>query len=268
MRVGVVARQNSARAAGLAGELRAALDAETLLDETTAATLDEAGVPVSSMGDCDLVVAVGGDGTFLFAAREAGSAPLLGVNLGEVGFLNATPPERAVEVVRETADRLRAGEAELTELQRLAVENRPLAPALNEVAVFGPRRGRGGGLEVTARVDGNLYSGGRADGLLVATPTGSTAYNRSEGGPLVHPDAEGFLLTGMAAADGMAPLVVGPDATVTVRADGAPEVRVVVDGRAGETLAPPAELTVARSPEPVWLAGPGPEFFAALDKLS
>jgi NAD+ kinase len=268
MRVGVVARRNSTRAAGLAEELRAALDAETLLDETTAATLDVEGVPVSSMGDCDLVVAVGGDGTFLFAAREAGSAPLLGVNLGEVGFLNATPPERAVPVVTDTVERLRADEAELTELQRLSVENRSLPPALNEVAVLGPRRGRGAGLEVAARVDGSLYSGGRADGLLVATPTGSTAYNRSEGGPLVHPAVEGFLVTGMAAADGMGPLVVGPDATVTVRVDGAPEARVVVDGRADETLVPPAELTVARSPEPVRLAGPGPAFFAALGKLS
>lgn len=268
MRVGVVARRNNARAAGLADELRATLDAETLLDETTAAALDAEGIPVSAMGDCDLVVAVGGDGTFLFAAREAGPGPLLGVNLGEVGFLNATPPERAVPVVTDVVARLRAGEAELMELDRLVVEGRPLPPALNEVAVFGPRRGRGGGLEVEARVDGSLYIGTHADGLLVATPTGSTAYNRSEGGPLVHPDVEGFLVTGMADADGMGPLVVGPEATVSVRVDGAPEARVVVDGRASETLRPPAELSVARSPEPVRVAGPGLEFFAALGKLS
>jgi len=268
MRVGVIAQQDNPRAVGLAEELRGALDADISVDEVTGEALGTAGVPVSGMADCDLVVSIGGDGTFLFAAREAGDAPLMGVNLGEVGFLNATPPEEAVPAVRDTVERLRAGEADIRELARLEVRDSSLPPALNEVAVLGPRRGRGGGLEVETRVDGSLYGGGHADGLLVATPTGSTAYNLSEGGPLVHPAVEGFVVTGMADADGTVPLVVGPEATVTVRVDSAGEARLLIDGRAGETLAPPAELTVERSGSPARVAGPGLDFFAGLGKLS
>ncbi len=268
MRVGVIAQQDNPRAVGLAEELRGALDADVSVDEVTGEVLGTAGVPVSGMGDYDLVVSIGGDGTFLFAAREAGDAPLMGINLGEVGFLNATPPESAVPAVRKTTERLRAGEADVRELARLEVKERSLPPALNEVTVLGTRRGRGGGLEVETRVDGSLYNGGHADGLLVATPTGSTAYNLSEGGPLVHPDAGGFVVTGMADHDGTAPLVVGPDATVTVRVDSASEARVLIDGRAGEPLAPPAELTVERSGSPARVVGPGLDFFAALGKLS
>ena len=275
MKVGIVAQRGNPRAVALAGDIRAALDAAVVLDETTAADLDadadveSEGVAVDAMTDCDLVVSIGGDGTFLFAARGAGSAPLMGVNLGEVGFLNATAPEDAVDVVRETVAALRDGSAYMRELPRLTAtgENWALPAALNEVAVVGPQRGHGNGVEVEVRVDGSLYTGGHADGVLVSTPTGSTAYNLSEGGPLVHPDVDGFVVTEMCATEAMPPLVVDTDATVTVRVDGAERAYAVSDGRQTMDLSPPTDVTVTRADTPVRVAGPELDFFAALGKL-
>jgi NAD+ kinase len=269
MRVGIVARKGSPRAAALAGDIRAALDdSEVWVDAATAAALDVDGHAVDAMAACDLVVSVGGDGTFLFAARGAGTTPVMGVNLGEVGFLNATPPERAVEVVRAEVARLRQqGSPWTREMPRLRASGAgwTLPPALNEVAVMG-RRGHGRGLAVEVRVDGELYSSGPADGVLVATPAGSTAYNLSEGGPLVAPGVPATVVTGMCAAEPMPPLVVGADSEVTVRIE-AGAAAVVGDGRTTERLDPPAAARVRAAEEPLRVAGPPLDFYAALEKL-
>jgi len=96
MQVGIVARKGSERAVAVADELRDAVagaGASVWLDAETADALGEpaAGREVDALADCDLAVAVGGDGTFPFVARNAGDTPIVGVNLGEVGFLNAVP---------------------------------------------------------------------------------------------------------------------------------------------------------------------------------
>lgn len=299
MKVGIVAQRGNPRAVALAGDIRAALDATVVVDEATAAALgddageglDDAGegqdaagegqdaagdwigpvegVPVDEMAGCDLVVSIGGDGTFLFAARGAAAAPVMGVNLGEVGFLNATKPEDAVEVVCETVAALEAGSAYVRELPRLVAAGVgwSLPAALNEVAVVGPQRGHGNGVEVEVRIDGSLYTGGHADGVLVAAPTGSTAYNLSEGGPLVHPDVDGIVVTEMCATEAMPSLVVDVDATVTVRVDGAERAYAISDGRQSAELSPPTDVTVTRADTPVRVAGPSRDFFAALGKL-
>jgi len=113
MEVGIVAQRDNSRAAALAAEIRTALrdvGVACRLDESTADVLDErdVGSPVEGFSACDLVVSIGGDGTFLFAARGAGGTPILGVNLGEVGFLNAVRPENAVDAVKREVEALRA----------------------------------------------------------------------------------------------------------------------------------------------------------------
>lgn len=273
MKVGIVAQQGNGRAAGLAEQLRDRIgceDVDVLLDETTAGTLDVEGVPVERLADFDLAVSIGGDGTFLYAARGAGTTPLLGVNLGEVGFLNAVPPEDAVDVVSGEVERfLETGAVPARELSRLVVEgsNWRLPPALNEIVIHGPRRGPGGGVEYAVRVDGSLYTGGQSDGLIVATPTGSTAYNLSEDGPLVHPDVDATVVTEMVARESMPPLLVTQDVTVSVAVESGTEAYAIADGRARRHLEPPAEVTVERAAEPVRLAGPAVNFFEALGKL-
>jgi NAD+ kinase len=270
VRIGVVAQRNNRRAARLAADVRRSVDATVRVDETTGDALGVDGVPVGEMAGSDLVVSIGGDGTFLYAARGADGAPVMGVNLGEVGFLNAVPPAGAVAAVREAVERIReAGHPRVRELPRVRAsgEGWSLPPAVNEVAVVGSRRGRGGGVGVEVRVDGSLYGGTHADGVLVSTPTGSTAYNLSEGGPLVHPDVGALLVTEMCAADPMPSLAAPLDAELTVRVDDAPSAVVVGDGRATRELEPPAEVSLGAADEPLRVAGPPLDFFAALGKL-
>ena len=272
MDVGIVAQKGNGRAANLAGDIRARLegtDVTVRLDRATAATLDADGIDVDRMAECDLVVSIGGDGTFLFAARGAGGTPVIGVNLGEVGFLNAVSPEEAVDVVDREVAAFRAGEETVREAPRLAAtgDGWESDHAANEIVVQGERRGHGGGVGIEVRVDGSLYSGGHADGVLVSTPTGSTAYNLSERGPLVHPSVEGIVVTGMSAVEGMPPLVVAPDATVSVTLTDAERAVVVSDGREPRTVDVPTEVVVERATPPMRLAGPSVDFFEALNKL-
>jgi len=278
MKVGIVAQRDNARAATLASDVAAELTDGTVsvvVDEATAAALAGTavappGVPIEEMATCELVVSIGGDGTFLYAARGAGTTPIVGVNLGEVGFLNAVAPEDAVGAVAREVEALREGESVRTRtMDRLAATagDRTVPAAVNEVAILGPQRGHGNGAHLTVTVDGDPYSVGHADGVLVATPTGSTAYNLSEGGPLVHPAVTGIVVTEMGGDAGMPPLVVDGGAVVNVRVENASRAHVVSDGRVGEAVTPPETVRVERANEPVNVAGPALDFFAGLEKL-
>ena len=273
MQVAIVAQRGNDRTAGLAADLRDRLresGVSVWLDDATADRLGVDGRPVETFHAADLVVSIGGDGTFLFAAHGAGDTPILGINLGEVGFLNPVSPDDAVGTVVSEVRRFRAdGHLDTRSRPRLATggDGWSLPPAVNEVVVQGARRGHGGGADLTVRIDGSVYSSGHADGVLMATPTGSTAYNLSEDGPLVHPDVSGFVVTGMAAVDGMPPLVVDADATVTVSIEGVDEAVTVVDGRIRKQVEPPTEVAVSIGDEPVRTVGPDSDFFEAIEKL-
>ena len=227
MKVAIVAQRDNDRTTGLAADLRERLveaGVTVWLDAATAARLDLAGRPVEEFHPADLVVSIGGDGTFLFAAHGAGDTPILGINLGEVGFLNPISPDDAVDAVLSAVHQFR-GERTLDTRSRPRLTARgdgwTLPPAVNEVVVQGARRGHGGGASITVRIDGAEYAASHADGVLVATPTGSTAYNLSEGGPLVHPETDALVVTEMCAAESMPPLVVPGDSAVEIRATGA-----------------------------------------------
>jgi NAD+ kinase len=280
MSVGIVAQRDNDRAVSLAATLAERLgeaSASVVVDETTGEALREhderpsvATAPVASMDTCDLVVSIGGDGTFLFAARGAGSTPLMGVNLGEVGFLNAIAPEEAVEtVVAEVEHIQKTGSARTRAMPRLRASGPDwdLSPALNEVVVQAGHRGNGGGATFEITVDGSRYNWGHADGVLVSTPTGSTAYNLSEGGPLVHPDVAALVVTEMGGEASMPPLIVGSDSDVSVSVSDADRAVVVSDGRIRKEITPPERVTLSRGSEPVRLAGPPLDFFTALNKL-
>jgi len=273
MEIGIVAQRGNARANALAGDVRAALrerDVEVLVDVETGPELDVDGVPVDEMADCPMVVSVGGDGTFLYVARQVGSTPILGVNLGEVGFLNAVSPAEATERVLAEVERIReTGVPRYREVSRLEAtgDGWSVPPAMNEVVVQGPQRGRGHGLEVEVLVDDAPYAVTRADGVLVATPTGSTAYNLSESGPLVHPEVAGLVVNGMAPVEPMRPLVVPLEAEVTVRGDGADQVVVTSDGSERRWIDAPATVSVGLADEAARIAGPRSDFFRALEKL-
>lgn len=272
MRVGIVARRGSDRAAELAADARERLhesDIEVHIDEATAADLGASGSPVDRMDECDLVVAVGGDGTFLFAAREAETTPVMGINLGEVGFLNVTQPGDALAAIDRAVEQIRTdGEPNPGTLPRLATTGNgiSLPPAVNEVVVMA-ERGPGRGATFAVEVDGSRYFESHGDGVLVATPAGSTAYNLSEGGPLVHPTVPALVITDMCGESAGPPLVVPTDSEIAVRVTDAETAVVIGDGRTRESFAPPSELAVSVADEPLRVAGPPLDFFTALDKL-
>jgi NAD+ kinase len=273
MHVGFVAQRDNERAIALAGEVREALRGEGVavtVDPNTSAALGLDTAGGTDFEPCDLVVSIGGDGTFLFAARNAGSTPILGVNLGEVGFLNAvTPAEAEAEITDLVATARRSGSVPARERPRVVAtgDDWQLAPAVNEVVIQGPDRGRGGGLAVSVTVDGRTYEETWADGVIVATPTGSTAYNLSEGGPLVHPDVDALVVSDMCGVEANPSLVVDPDDAVTISVSDAEYAVAVTDGRMSERVATPGRVTVRRAAEPLRIAGPELDFYGALSKL-
>jgi len=274
MQLGIVAQKGNDRAHDLAAALARDVDgsASVRIDTATAAAIDAPaeGVPIGAMADDDLVVSVGGDGTFLHVARQVGTTPILGVNLGEVGFLNAVPPEEATESVRgEIAHIEEFGTPRYREVPRIRGHGTgiSLAPALNDIVVQGPGRGHGQRAEISVSIAGATYLDGRADGVVVATQTGSTAYNLSEGGPIVPPSVSGMVVTPMCAEAPVPPLVLGAEETIVVRVEGAETATVVGDGSERERLDTPAEVEIDLGSPPARIAGSPPEFFRALEKI-
>jgi NAD+ kinase len=216
------------------------------------------------------VVSIGGDGTFLYAARHADTTPVLGVNLGEVGFLNTVAPSDAVSAARREVDHYEeTGRVRSETLPRVTArgDEWEFTPAINEVVIQGAQRGRGHAISVTVTVAGRRYVQREVDGVLVATPAGSTAYNLSEGGPLIQPGAGVLVVTPMSPGPPARPLVVPEDATVRIRVTDRPTAYALADGSQQHRLDLPTTVTVEVAPEPARIVGPGVDLFGALGKL-
>jgi NAD+ kinase len=221
--------------------------------------------PAAAEG-AELVIVLGGDGSLLRAAelaRPAGT-PLIGVNLGHVGFLAEAEPDG----LTETVDRLVAGDYRVEERMTLEVvvsdDGTEFARgwALNEVSVEKAARERV--IEVIVEVDGRPLSRWGCDGVVCATPTGSTAYAFSAGGPVVWPEVEALLMVPLAAHALFArPIVVSPRSVIAVElVDGrgesggheADHAVIWCDGRRKLRLPPGARIEVRRGTLPVLLA--------------
>ena len=208
--------------------------------------------------DCELAVVIGGDGTILRAAelaRECGT-PLLGVNLGHVGFLAEAESDDVDITIDAIVHRRYTAEERLT-LDVSVYHDKELVAstwALNEASVEKAARERM--IEVVVEVDGRPLSRWGCDGVVCATPTGSTAYNFSAGGPIVWPSVEALLLVPISAHALFArPLVVGPSSVLAVeviaRTDGSGVLWC--DGRRTVELPPGARIEVRRGRVPVRL---------------
>ncbi len=210
-------------------------------------------VPASAEG-CEIVIVLGGDGTFLRAAELAYPAqvPVLGINLGRIGFLAEAEANRVDEVMRQLIDRDYRVEPRMTLDVSVIDPTRPGEPpvhtwALNEVAIL--NRTNNGVLELVTEVDGRPVSAFGADGVLVSTPTGSTAYAFSAGGPVMWPDLEAILVVPSNAHALFArPLVTSPRSRVAIEIDkkGRPAV-VLCDGRRRIEVPTGARVEVVRS---------------------
>ncbi|MFO7689415.1 MAG: NAD kinase [Cryobacterium sp.] len=211
------------------------------------------------LGELELVVVLGGDGTILRSAElvRGCSAPLLGINLGHVGFLAESERDDLGEAVRRALLGDYAVEERLTLSVRVKLDREVVYEtwALNEVTVEKAARERM--IEVVVGVDGRPLSSFGCDGVVLSTPTGSTAYSFSAGGPIVWPGVEALLMVPLSAHALFArPLVVGPDSSLAVdilTRTGASAV-LCADGRRTKDLPPGARVVVKRSSVPVRLA--------------
>ena len=228
------------------------------------------GAAVVVPGELDAMLTLGGDGTLLRAARQLGDhpVPILGINMGHLGFLTCCP----ADALEEALGRLAEGAFVVEQRMRLDARVRDAGGAeragwraLNDVVLH-----KGGFARVVTmwvQANGETVAHYAADGIVIATPTGSTAYNLSAGGPVVFPTLETILVTPVSAHTlALRPLVLPPTSEVSVRVeDGPAEVLVTVDGQVGATFGVGETLVVRRSAHSVPIVRfPEASFFATM----
>jgi NAD+ kinase len=257
--VGVAIKPGDPRAEAAARELAkwlAPRGVHALFAPAAAAAVGAAPCPAAELARrADLLVVLGGDGTLLALARalETRAVPILGINLGTLGFL----AEVSVDEMEGALARALAGEMRLEERMRLSVEHLREGAvlrswlALNDAVVSSAVARL---IEIEARADGRLVSTYHADGLIVSTPTGSTAYSLSAGGPILLPSLAAFVLTPICPHTlTQRPLVLPDEAELEIAPRAATPARLTVDGQEGEELAAGDRVRVRRSPHPVSL---------------
>lgn len=237
----------------------AAVDEADVLQSQLASTgatatrlpFDEDGGSIAR-GAFDLVVSIGGDGTFLRAAHVASAAgcPVLGVKVGRLGFLTEVEPSAAPTII----ERALAGQVRIEE--RLAVTAEPAGGvmfepqwALNEIMV--EKRARHRLIRLDVRVDGAYVTTFSADGVIAATPTGSTAYSFSARGPIVSPSVPCLVLTPVAAHMVFdRSFVLGADQVVTIEVVGDEPGLLSADGRESIELPVGSRLIIRAADQP------------------
>jgi NAD+ kinase len=207
-------------------------------------------------GAVDALLTLGGDGTLLRAARVVveRAVPILGINMGRLGFLTCCPASDLESALRRLAGGDYIVELRMTLDARVRDTtgfDRASWRALNDVVLH--KGGFARVVSVRVSADGETVGHFTADGVVIATPTGSTAYNLSAGGPVVVPTLETILLTPVSAHTlALRPLVLPPTSEVLLQANGAPdELLVTVDGQVGTTFGSGETLVVRRSLYPV-----------------
>ena len=264
-------------AASIARQLASSGSTVTLLPEDAevipgAAVVDEAGLGKS----IDVLAVLGGDGTFLYGASLVADhgVPIFGVNLGSLGFI--TPYARSETTA--AIDDLVAGRLPVEERIRLAVTIRtvlgnaapgtPTRSAVNDAVLT--QRSLARLLDLEARLDGAEIATYKADGLIVSTPTGSTAYTLAAGGPVLTPDVQALVLTPICPHTlTHRPLVFPPDARLEIRNASDGPVTLTIDGQWGHELATGASIEVRRAAQPLRVFRSPRGFFGILrEKLS
>jgi NAD+ kinase len=268
-RVGLVAKSGLDAAAGALAELAGWLEAREVHAVFETETAELAGLPPGRRTvdrdelplTCDLIVVLGGDGTLIGMAdriAEAGAdVAILGVNFGSLGFLTEiTLPE-----LYPSLESVLGGTAQIEE--RLMLRSRTLRSgtvhadrlALNDVVITKGALSRIIDLEV--EIGGRPVMRVRADGLIVGSPTGSTAYNLAAGGPILHPEVDALLLTPIAPHMlTNRPVVVPASSEIRVKpaVNGSNEqMFVTIDGQSGHALQPADEICITRAERPLKL---------------
>jgi NAD+ kinase len=236
-----------------------------IVDEDTARLLPDEKLTAGSRDEigrrCDLAVVVGGDGTMLHAARSLvdHEVPLVGVNLGHLGFLTDIPPS----LMTESLDQILAGDYVVEERLMLRATvlrgGKEVAAydALNDLVLHKWDSARM--IELETRIDGHFLNVFRSDGLIVSTPTGSTAYALSAGGPLVHPTLHALLIVPVCPHTmSNRPIVIGGDARIEVVVSDRhrDHAQLTSDGQASFALQAGDQVVIVRKERPLRLLHP------------
>jgi NAD+ kinase len=282
MRFGFLLKRGKPEARELAAELGRVLRNRGAslyaLEEDVDALPGAMAVPADRLGaSIDALAVLGGDGTFLYGASLVADhgVPIFGVNLGSLGFMTPYARGEAAAAIGDAAE----GKLKVEQRMRLAVAIRPAgegegrAPtavrsAVNDAVLT--QRSIARLLDLEARLDGAEIASYKADGLIVSTPTGSTAYTLAAGGPILTPDVEAMVLTPICPHTlTNRPLVFRPDARLEIKnATGGP-VTLTIDGQSGHELASGESIEVRRADEPLRLYQAPRGFFGILrEKLS
>lgn len=263
MRIGVVGNTRYPRLAGVLERLVAAAHGLGLEVSAEPSLQDEWPGPVQPLDlrtPPALVLTLGGDGTLLRAARDFGrlQVPIMGVNLGRVGFLTTGVPadiEQVLADIARGAFRVEHRKTLETVIESGEGERRELRVALNDVVIHKEGVARLVRLRVSlGDHEVGVYS---ADGLIISTPTGSTAYSLSAGGPIVVPGVDAFVITPVCAHTlGVRPLVISSSEEILIEplAPGAEHLMVSVDGQQAVPMHPADRARVRRAPYDVPLA--------------
>ena len=200
--------------------------------------------------DVDFVISIGGDGTFLRAASmvESKATPIIGVNTGRLGFLADIHPDEIDHAIADIADGHYAVEPHaviMVEADGEIIEGSPFA--LNDIAVL--KRDNAAMISVRTCINGEYLVTYQADGLIISTPTGSTAYGLSNGGPIIVPDADILCLTPVAPHSlNVRPIVINDDSEITLEVESrSHNFLVAIDGRS-EKLLESTRLTIRKAP--------------------
>jgi NAD+ kinase len=245
-RVGLVAKPDAVEAQRVVLTLLDWLGARGLtvvLEKETAGLAPVASVASASKSDLpgqvDALIVLGGDGTLLSMARAVGDlgVPLLGINLGGLGFLTATTLDELLPAMEALLAGAMAVEERMMLAARLVRGGQPVGEyvALNDVVITKSAMSRI--IDLAVSVDGRHATGYRADGLIISTPTGSTAYNLSAGGPILFPTMDAVVLTPIAPHTlSNRPIVLPGAQRIDVTLRGDQEVMLTMDGQVGVSL--------------------------------
>ncbi|MBK5190118.1 MAG: NAD(+)/NADH kinase [Methanosarcinales archaeon] len=238
---------------------------EVILDEATAHKLQKHGMKIEEM-DVDLLICIGGDGTILRTLHALKSpTPVLGINMGAIGFLAEVQPENSVSTLTSL---LEGFEVERKERLSAAITGaREKMPyAMNEVVVITSKPGKM--LHFAIFIDGEELERLRADGVIFATPTGSTAYAMSAGGPIVDPKVNATIIVPIAPFKLSArPTVVDINSEISVELLEMKDAELVIDGQFYRAIGKEERISVTRGEPALFVKVWGKHFLKLRDKL-
>ncbi len=262
MRILVVCRIDNPDALSFARKLKLTLahaGCEVGFDSGTAAVLGETGFPFTGT---DVVVVIGGDGTILRTFQQMQQqVPLIGINWGEVGFLADLEPAEALEFVKTLPQGFSIEERMRISFSRGGVH---LGDALNEALIVTARPAKM--LRFSIVVDDVVAEQFRSDGLLISTPTGSTAYAMSAGGPIVDPRIQGFLLVPLAPYMlSSRPHIISSSRRLEIRLESSKPANLVIDGQEAIDLGSSGAIEVSQAKNPALFVDAHRNFFEKVD---